>query len=571
MRVTFVNLPNAWRVRDDLAPPLWALTLGSIARQEGLHASLLDLNLEFLEGTAPADTSLYEWAELRLAGQSPDVVCFSSMGVNSHVGIELARRIKRSCGSLTLFGGPHFGAVGPSLMQRFPWMDVVISGEGENAFRELARQRFAPCSLTHGLCDRRVAGWQRDPLEPSPRVSAAEMVHPDYGLADLERYFRVNGLHVLDFEGGQRGCIYSCPFCYAPRHFGRGDRRAGTDWFIEDLHRGAQLGADRFFFVQDNFVNSPLATIDQCHRIQQEAPSVAFHCYATLLHLTAPVIDALAGAGCRSVYVGVDAVDDNSRRSLGKGMFDGVDDMLTRVDNCRTNGISPVLAFLLEEPEKGRDRIESTIAAAVQARLRGCSVRLGTLTLYPGTPQYKAFGGHYSPDDLHLHLAMDLPEVVLQNDWAAEAPDLFTFHSTHRSREANTRFQLGVHAICTLMEHYPDSLLACAKASRAWELADRIAGQLDAREMAALPNDEQRRLQVNDAFRRLVLERNHRSSRFPCAALSTAIAPSSPDRESDTSSPGLTAPAAQARIGVWARPAPHLDTDREDGTLKRRT
>lgn len=501
MKVALINVPNTGRITVDLAPPLWALLLGAVAREAGAEVDLVDLNLEVAENLTLGGPELYGRTADRLLEGGYDVVAFSSMAVNSHIGLEVARRVKAAAPSVvTVFGGPHFGACAATMMGRYPWMDYVAVGPAERSFASLletlATSDNRPIVGMFSRREGRVTGQPfADPVEP------ADVPRPAYELAQLGRYFALNPSRVIDFDAGQRGCVFRCSFCYSPRHFGRGERRQDPDRFVDELAEACSLGGQHFFFVQDHFVNSPPATIDLCRRIERAGLGLTFHCYSTLDRLTQPVVDALARAGCRSVYVGVDAVHKDDRRAFRKGLYRGRDDLFGKIHLCLEAGIRPTLAFMLQDVEVGRDRFEETVATAMAVRSIGCPIRLNTLTLYPGTASYDAHRGAFSPDDTKPRLAMDLPEVVCENTYALEAPDLFPFHATHLSPDRHAAFLLRVHTLDTLAHAYPETLLGYAEAGRSWELASELVEDLDPRREARRP-DLDRRGDLIDRFRR---------------------------------------------------------------------
>ncbi|EDL57304.1 B12-binding domain-containing radical SAM protein [Gimesia maris] len=496
MNVLFVNPPCASKVSIDLAPPLWTLLLGSIAEECGCTSQILDLNLEVLSQRAPEDDQLYDWSIERVCDTRPDVVCFSSMGVNSHFCLKLAQRVKQHMPDvITILGGPHFSAIANDVIKRYPWIDFVATREAEVSFRFFLNE----IKLRNGVCNRSIPGIvsREGPtlscVEVDLRTKPANVPPPAYHLVELNRYFEVNPTRTLDFEAGQRGCVMSCRYCYAPGHFGQGERRQAPDVFVAELRKAVDLGARRFFFVQDNFINNPRATVDLCERIAAANLEISFHCYATLSQLSEPVVEAMAAAGCHSVYVGVDVVHPKAQRNFAKALYRGNEDMLRRFECCSKVGIRPTASFLLEEPDVGRDQLEDTIATALLAQNAGCRIRFNTLSLYPGTESYKAFGGRFFYDDLKVRLMMDLPSVVKENVYAQESPELFPFHSTHRPLLANSRFMLGVHALFTISKYYPNTLLELASDRRSWEIIEETMKSVDADAHACEPENIRRR------------------------------------------------------------------------------
>jgi hypothetical protein len=469
MHIVFVNPPSVSLDTNDLAPPLWALVLGAVVREIGCRAELLDCNLEMLAQQAPTEPSAFvDWAAQRICSTTPDLVCYSSMGVNSHVVLDVASRIREIDPSICqVVGGPHFSSIAREIIAHFSCIDGVFFGEAERSLRyfiESARitNDWHSVKVPGVLTRHNSATTFGDRLQ----VHSEHIPAPAYELVELARYFTINPRRLMNFEAGRRGCIYACRFCYAPSHFGRGERLPSDMRFVREMQETAALGARHLFIVTDNFLNYPAKTSRLCRLISEAGRTPSFNCYATLGQLNDSVIRELSRAGCRSIYVGVDAVHPEARREFAKGMFRSQDDLCRKVDLCLSNAITPTLAFLLEEPEKNRENFEATVATAAAVAMRGCPVALNTLTIYPGTPLAQKQNWVFTPTDLKVRIAFDAPEVVCKNRYAENFPGLFPFHSTHRDIKAHGELLQTAHALKTLLSCAPDYLSSIAEAGK---------------------------------------------------------------------------------------------------------
>ncbi|HLY54865.1 MAG TPA: hypothetical protein VKS60_04875, partial [Stellaceae bacterium] len=92
MRVTLVQPPNGLYDTYDLAPPLGLLTLAAAVKAEDVLVCIVDLNLRVLADPSWSADDLYSGAARAITDTSPDVVGFTSMAVESHFCLELARR-----------------------------------------------------------------------------------------------------------------------------------------------------------------------------------------------------------------------------------------------------------------------------------------------------------------------------------------------------------------------------------------------------------------------------------------------------------------------------------------------
>lgn len=445
MKVVLVNPPRSLYDRSELCPPLGLLRLAGAARRAGVDASIVDFNLLYHLDRRLQGESFYEAALSLLLEEEADVYGFTSMAVDSHVGLHLAGLVKQAQpDALTVLGGTHFSAIAEAILSAYPWIDFVVKGEGEDVFAELIKER---------LRGDRCAGPAILRAESRPR----ELPPPAYDLVDLDSYFSVNPRRCLDFEGG-RGCRFKCAFCYSPVHYG-GARDFDIEAKISDLGRLKRLGAKHAFFVEDNFLNDPMHAISFCRELEGARLDLTWHCYATFPQLSAEVITWMARAGCTAVFTGIDAVGTVSQHAYRKGFLQRKTVLEQKLTECIESGIVPTCAFLLSPPSHpcGGD-FEETLGAALLARVSGAQVRLNTLTLYNGTKSHYDVTASCHYDDVKPRLMLDVPEVVEHNEYARAQPTLFPFHSRYTDAAEWGEFISLAHCLFTLYSCYPDTL-----------------------------------------------------------------------------------------------------------------
>lgn len=445
MKVTLVNPPRSLYDRSELSPPLGLMRLASVARRAEAEVSIIDLNLLYHVEEKLQGDFFYDRAVSRLLEEDSDVYGFTSMAVDSHVGIHLARLIKQAQpDARTLLGGTHFSSIAEDVLAAYPWIDFVMKGEGEDAFSDLIKNQSI---------------WtdQVAPVILSSSSKPHELPPPAYDLVNLETYFAVNPRRCLDFEGG-RGCRFKCAFCYSPVHYG-GARDFNIEAKIADLARLKQLGAKHIFFVEDNFLNDPAHAIAFCRDLENAGLNLTWHCYATLPQLSTEVTKWMARAGCSALFTGIDAVGDVSQRAYRKGFLRQSTVLEKKLIECVEAGIVPTCAFLLSPPSHacGGD-LEETLNAALIARNCGAQVRLNTLTLYNRTKSQVDVTTPCYPDDIKTRLMLDVPEIVERNDYARTLPALFPFHSRYVAREEWGYFISLAHCLFTLFFSYPQTL-----------------------------------------------------------------------------------------------------------------
>jgi len=471
MNLALVNPPKTAFDLEELAPPLGLLKLAAIAFQLGATVSVEDFNLLWhLDEELRA--SFYERAVSRLLALDADVYAFTSMAVDSHVALELGRRIKLAQPAARIWvGGAHFSSIATFIDERFPWVDKVFRGEAEAAFANALRDHFG--------------------LDGHLPEGSDGTISPLYDAVPLPAYFHLNPRRVVDLEAG-RGCRFKCAFCYSPGHYAP-PRDFGPDAVLKELLAASAIGARHAWFVEDNFLNFPDRARRLCGALAEAKLGMTWSCYATFPQLTPPMILAMARAGCTEVFTGVDAIGHAAQRAFRKA-FVKSDAMLQRtISLLNDSGIRPTCAFLLCPPSlPGGENFEETVWAAVGAQAAGAQVLLNPLTLYPGTPAWGTSRNRATADDALAKIMIDVPEIVSTNPLARESPDMFPFHSRYVAEEEWRSFLAVSHCLLTLVWSYPRTLEALRDQDgiSAAGLARRVLGGID--DWSEIPNYERR-------------------------------------------------------------------------------
>ncbi len=146
--------------------------------------------------------------------QDPDVIGFSSYVWNFEFNKVTARRIKELYPDCMIIFGGHHVEPGGRLLEECPFVDFLIHGEGEEAFRQMLRcaAGLASPENIHGVSYRRGNEIVTNPV----RISKDEYI--DYTSPYLGGYFdRILAEHPkTDFMAlieTTRGCPNSCAYC----------------------------------------------------------------------------------------------------------------------------------------------------------------------------------------------------------------------------------------------------------------------------------------------------------------------------------------------------------------------
>lgn len=419
-KIVFVNPPLLNKDVEHITPPLGPLCLAEIAEEAGWDWRLVDFDLPAHRPKQDEVEGFYVAAVSKILDRDPDVCAVTSMGVNSHVILEIASRIKRSAPKVVIIaGGVHFSSIHRKLLDDTNAIDCFVVGEGEAAFQRALVALETP------------RGQKSLPSVISGDIDGARFGHPfrAFERIDLEEYFRASGRRRVSYEGG-RGCVFRCSFCYSPSFYSGGARDLDPERLVRDWARLEELRVEQVFLVQDNFTNFPEKAIRACELLSESGTSIQWNGYATLPQLTPSMIEALGRSGCKQIYIGVDAVSESQQEKFRKPFFRSVEPLLETLGRLENAGVKATCAFMLDLFEYSEIDVEAVFRTAVACSDIGTYVRINVLSRYPGTEIAPHCASLPKYSEARVRLLLDSPEVVCQNERAREHPELFPFHST---------------------------------------------------------------------------------------------------------------------------------------------
>jgi radical SAM superfamily enzyme YgiQ (UPF0313 family) len=197
-------------------------------------------------------------------------------------------------------------------------VDAVILGEAE---RSLPRALEA---LSCGGDLSRLPGVAARAPDGTAVVGVPERIRdldalppPSYDRIDLSLYHNV-------CVPTMRGCPNQCKFCGNRAMYGPGVSLRSLDRVMDELRMlHYERGQNDFFISDDTFTLLKSRVLEFCSRMRREfSRKVTWWCYASVNSLDAERMRAMAGAGCRSVFVGVESGSDRLlRRYKGAGDY----------------------------------------------------------------------------------------------------------------------------------------------------------------------------------------------------------------------------------------------------------
>jgi radical SAM superfamily enzyme YgiQ (UPF0313 family) len=273
----------------------------------------------------------------------------------------------RQRGVPVVMGGIHASMRPDEALQ---FVDAVVIGEAETAWPMLLADAAAG-----NLRPVYRGAWRELPGLPRPR---RDLFHQKYLFATVQT---------------SRGCPLDCDFCSVTAYNGRRYRRRPPAEVLDELEAIPQ---DLVFFVDDNIIGYGAAAREAALQLFEGMAvrrlNKLWFCQASVNIADDPaVLDAAAQAGCRMIFLGVEAEDSDALTDMNKrlNLKHGVTGYGETFDRIHRAGIAVLGAFIFgmdgDTPEKLCRRTEYMIESGVDV------MQATTITPLPGTQLFDRF------------------------------------------------------------------------------------------------------------------------------------------------------------------------------------
>jgi len=270
-----------------------------------------------------------ESAANELLASCPRVVGFSTVFQQNIPSLVLAKILKEKDPSLMIvFGGDNCdGPMGAALHESFPWVDVVVRGEGERVLVEVVTDLLAgkPLRPQPGLCYRVNGRAVVVPPDSKPQLPIADVPSPTYDefFERLARSpLRAELLHDLAilFESS-RGCWWGakshCTFCGLNAATMMFRSKPAAQVAEEILELAARYKVLKFVAVDDII---DLAHVRDLLPMLKESGCDLQIFYETKANLTKEQVRAFQSAGVTDIQPGIESLSSPILRLMRKGV-----------------------------------------------------------------------------------------------------------------------------------------------------------------------------------------------------------------------------------------------------------
>lgn len=314
-------LPEELSARDDEVAHIFA----AIDEQYGHY---------FNDGISPSKGLEYLWEHVEeiVAAMGDDLESYDAVGIGSTFyqngpALALASYVKNRWPEkkLILGGANCDGEMGAALLEKFPFLDFVFSGEVDHSFPEFIERLEAGAAYddVSGLCYRDAAGGVRQGPQQIPLRDLDSLPFPDFDdyLVQRKRYELHDENQITLPLESSRGCWWGatqhCTFCGLNAN-GMDYRQKSQDRFKAEVEATVERYGTQFLFMADNILS--LKYFNDFIKWSAERDLGIDFFYEIKSNSNREQVAAMAAAGITFVQPGIESFSTSILKLMRKGV-----------------------------------------------------------------------------------------------------------------------------------------------------------------------------------------------------------------------------------------------------------
>ncbi len=300
--MTLVNLVP--KLGSETAVPIGPLYVATVLEQAGCEVDFRDYQ------SAPYENPLTQKNIIEFLSDSEDILGVSCLLSTLPFLLPSLKKLKAEIPEKTIIlGGPGATCAAEKLLERFPFIDLVVKGEGEHTAVDLAKG--LPYHDIRGIVfhsnGKVVSTPERERIH-----HLDEVPFPAYDKVDLLRYDQVGVITA-------RGCTYHCTFCeVAPLWGYHNEQRSVSNVIAEIKTLHDTYGVKLLHIYDDTFVLNRKWVLNFCEALKAEKMDITWRCMGRINLMDEELLSHMADAGCVSIQYGIESGSERILKRVGK-------------------------------------------------------------------------------------------------------------------------------------------------------------------------------------------------------------------------------------------------------------
>ncbi|AMV72132.1 radical SAM protein [Desulfuromonas carbonis] len=364
----------------NIMPPLGLASIASYLERDGVEVGIIDCY---------AHPDSQQVLRELLRSERPALIGFSCTTSSFLDGVRLARLAKSELpGIRCVFGGAHVSALKEQVF-RYPEVDYVVVGEGEETLAELVRAGDADLEQIAGLIYRRRDGEVVFNGYREQGLDLDSLPFPAY--EKLAGYPQAYQLPIFNYPKApntscisSRGCPYACSYCDRSV-FRRSFRYNSAEYLYAHLrYLREAFGIRHVNFYDDQFTFNRERVEAFCSLLHDRPLGMTFNCAVRAEHIDPELLRMMKGAGCWMASLGIETGDPEllaqHRQNANLDMLADKIRMIKKA-GIRTKGLL-MMGLPGESEESIRRSMEYVFSLPID------DFNLAKFTPFPGSPLY---------------------------------------------------------------------------------------------------------------------------------------------------------------------------------------
>ena len=360
-------------------PPLGILYCATLLAENGTEVSVLDQAAQRF-----SSRQALQWVKR----ETPDILGFSVLLPSFKEALNIAKQVKtRNPNTVTVFGNYQATFNAERIIEKYPYVDIIVRGEGEHTSLELAKclEKKGDLKEVAGITFRKNGKAVSTP-ERQLLKSLDDLPIPNRSLIDARYSSDIFGIKVATRKFtsivSSRGCPFGCSFCACTTFAHRLWRPRSVENIMNELNFLQSEGFEQFLFVDDNFTLNPKRVVKLCRRIREEKMDIEWWCDSRVDNCTYDMLREMVKAGCKLLYFGVESGNQRILDYYKKGITPA--QSKSAVQKARKAGVEVIVgSFILGAPDETLEEIQNTLKFSHELDID--VPQLNVLGTFPGT------------------------------------------------------------------------------------------------------------------------------------------------------------------------------------------
>lgn len=354
------------------------------------------------------DHPLWKEIESVIIDQSPDIVGITFMSGQYGSGLNIAHLVKKlSSDILVVMGGVH-PTVLPEETVRNEDVDIVIRGEGEYTFLDIANSEDLNDIL--GVTYKENGKIINNPDRPFIE-NLDDLPFPSRHLLLEKETYPPNAFGMML---ASRGCPHRCIFCSPDKIWKRKVRFRSEENVISEIkYVKKEFGTQFFYFNDADLIINRKFAENICDLLFREIV-VKWAAEVRVDKIDGDLAKKMRFSGCETVFIGVESGDDRTLEKIKKGIT--IDKIKKGRKILRENGIGVYSYFMIGFPWEKKEDIEKTVS--FMREIDPDVACFNIVTPYPKTELYEMYEDIITTDwNFFLN---QRPEMELDDNFTKE-------------------------------------------------------------------------------------------------------------------------------------------------------